>query len=160
MEWIIALIVLMIMPLGMICAAIKNYTHIDEWGYAAGRSEILECILVLEGKAFPANPPVTHPYSREANTEEQLLKPDQTALLRSRYVEYKNSNDQALFYYTIPTINPEVEVRGPKELDADIGFGTPAQNIEAFHYVTRKRLVGTYFPHQSMSVRWWPKRQG
>ena len=24
-------------------------------------------------------------------------------------------------------------------------------------YLMRRRLVGTYFPHQSMSVRWWPK---
>jgi hypothetical protein len=67
--------------------SVKNYTHIDEWGYEAGRSEILECISELEGKTFAANAPVTHAYSLEANTEEQLLKPDQTALLRARYVE-------------------------------------------------------------------------
>jgi hypothetical protein len=137
---------------------IKNYVHIDEWGYAVGRSEILECVLVLEGHTLAAaNPPTVHTYSLEVSTEERQLKPDQTVVFRTRWIEYKNINDQLFFHYTIPTLDPEVEVKGPPEIEADIGFGTPVQNVEEFHYAMRRRLVGTYFPHQSISVRWWPK---
>lgn len=136
---------------------IRNYAHIDEWGYAEGTSKILECILELEGQSFTASAkPSVEGSAFQISTEEKQLKPQQTATLRTRYVEFKNLNDVIYYHYTVPTIDPEIEVRAPDDIECSIGFGTPAETI-ASRYTIRKKLVGTYFPHQNMSVRWWPK---
>jgi hypothetical protein len=140
--------------------SIKNIIHIDEWNYAIGRSKIIECSLTIDGSTVkPTTPPVSDDFSIQTATDEKQLNPDQIATLRSKWTEYKNMNDVTFFHFTIPTIDPEVEVRTPQEIDALIGFGTPTQNIQPFHYYPmRKKMVGTYFPHQSIHVRWWPKK--
>lgn len=66
-------------------------------------------------------------------------------------------NDLLVYHFTVPTINPEIEIQVPEELEYSVEFGTPAENIEKLQYTSRKRLVGTYFPHQHMTARWWPK---
>jgi hypothetical protein len=39
---------------------IKNHIHIDEWGYVAGRSEIIDCVLEIEGQTITTtNPPIS-----------------------------------------------------------------------------------------------------
>jgi hypothetical protein len=137
---------------------IKNFVHVDEWGHAAeGRSEIIDCLLEIEGETFrPDRDLIADAYSIQISTEEKQLKPHQTAILRARWIEYKNINDVNFYHYTIPTIDPEIEVRPAQEIDCSIGFGTPAEYVES-HYSIKKQLVGTYFPHQNMSIRWWPK---
>jgi len=138
--------------------SIKNYAHIDEWGYADGKSEIQDCEMELEGHTFKAvGAPIVDAFSIQVTTGEKQLSPNQSATFRAKWTEYKNINDTLFYHFTIPTINPEVEVRIAPEIDCSIGFGTPTQNVEPYYYVMRRRLVGTYFPHQSMSVRWWPK---
>ncbi len=136
---------------------IKNFVHLDEWGYANIKSEIVECFFELEGKKFLMGEPIVDAYTIQVRTEEQQLEPDQTVTLCAKWIECKNINDVVYFHFTNPTINPEVEVKNAQELDFIIGFGTPVQNVEPSHYTNRKRLVGTYFPHQNISVRWWPK---
>src|SRR5215831_11394744 len=81
-----------------------------------------------------------------------------TATLRSKYIEYKRTNDISFYHSSTPTVNPEIEVKCPG-FECDIGFGTPNQNVHQSYYATRKQLTGTYLPHQYMSVRWWPKSQ-
>lgn len=136
---------------------IKNLMHIDEWGYAAGQSQVIECVLEIDGQTFDAGPAQIDAYSVLRQTEEKTLRPNQTAKLRARSVEYRNINDIVYFHFMAPTINPEIEVRVPPELDCNFGFGGPGENIVTLAYAPRKQLEGTYFPHQSMSVRWWPK---
>jgi hypothetical protein len=137
---------------------IKNITHIDDWGYhQVGRAEIVECILEIEGVSIDAGEPKINAYSVYRETPEKTLKPDQVANLRSRYIEYKPINDDLHYSFATPTMNPEIEVHVPSDLDCIFGFGTPSENAVESKYTPRKQLIGTYFPHQSMRVRWWPK---
>ena len=140
---------------------LKGYAAIDEWGYdGVGKSEIFDCVMEIGGETIaPTSKPVADEFAVQVSTAEKSLNPDQVAMLRSRRVEYKNINDINFYHFTIPTVDPEIEVRAFDGLGVSIGFGTPTQNIETSRYSLRKRLVGTYFPHQNMSVRWWPKAQ-
>jgi hypothetical protein len=141
--------------------SIKNYIHTDEWGYAAGNSQIIDCVMELENETIVAKDhPTSSAYSIRIETKEKVLRPNQTAKFRSKWVEYKYVNDVLFYHFAIPTVDPEIEVRLPPELDCMIGFGASEENIQPYHYTIRKRLVGTYFPHQHMSVRWWPKATG
>jgi hypothetical protein len=65
---------------------LKNIVHADEWGYAEGKSEIVDCMMELEGKVFKASSPTCDAFSIYAQTEEKDLKPDKTANLRARWV--------------------------------------------------------------------------
>jgi hypothetical protein len=88
------------------------------------------------------------------------LKPNQVANLSSKYLEYKPVNDDIHYGFMAPTINPEIEVQISDDLDCIFTFGTASENdlnVVANKYVLKKQLIGTYFPHQSMRVRWWPK---
>src|SRR5205823_2447688 len=116
---------------------IKNYVHVDEWGYESGMSEILECLLEIEGQTFAAPSNVRDAFTVRADTEEKSLQPDQVAKMRSKWVEYKNINDDLYYNFNIPTIDPEIEVRSPPELESVTGFGTLVQNIESYQYVPR-----------------------
>ena len=140
---------------------INNITHIDEWGHQQiGRAEIVECILEIEGAPIDAEEPKINEYSVYRATAEKTLKPDQVANLGSKYIEYKPVNDDLHYSFAWPTINPEIEVHVPDDLDCIYNFGTPDENAESVvlsKYTPRKQLIGTYFPHQSMRVRWWPK---
>jgi hypothetical protein len=138
----------------------RNVTHMDEWGYQkAGASEIIECILEIDGVAIDANGPNKDAYSVYRHTTQKTLKPDQVSNLRSKYVEYKPVNDDLHYSFSTPTKNPEIEVQASDDLDFIYSFGTPSENenVVVSRYAPRKQLTGTYFPHQAMRVRWWPK---
>jgi hypothetical protein len=141
--------------------SIRNITHIDEWGYQkAGASEVVECILEIDGVPTGADEPKKDAYSVYRQTTEKTLKPGQVANLRSKYVEYKPINDDLHYSFAAPTINPEIEVQVSDDLDCIFNFGTPtenAENVVVSKYAPKKQLIGTYFPHQAMRVRWWPK---
>jgi hypothetical protein len=78
-----------------------------------------------------------------------------------KHKEYRRDNDVVSFYFGMPTLNPEIEVRLPPTLDCSISFGTAdSDSATEFQYAKRSRLNGVYFPHQAMSVRWWPKGPG
>jgi hypothetical protein len=140
----------------------RNVTHMDEWGYQnVGASEVIECILELDGVAIDADEPKKDAYSVYRQTIEKTLKPDQVANLRSKYIEYKPINDDLHYSFAIPTKNPEIEVQASDDLDFIYSFGTPteSENVVVSKYAPRKQLIGTYFPHQAMRVRWWPKQK-
>ena len=136
-------------------------THIDEWGYQqVGHSQILECILTIDGVETPANKPQLNAYSVYCATAEKTLKPNQEAILRSKYIDYKPINDDLQYSFAAPTIDPEIEVHAPDDLGWFCNFGTPdetAENVVVSGITPKRQLRGTYFPHQSMRVRWWPK---
>jgi hypothetical protein len=143
--------------------SIRNITHMDEWGYQkAGTSEVIECILEIDGVTIGADEPKKDAYSVYRQTMEKTVKPDQVAKLRSRYIEYKPVNDDLHYSFAAPTVNPEIEVQVSDDLDFICNFGTPteiAENVVVSKYAARKQLIGTYFPHQAMRVRWWPKQK-
>jgi hypothetical protein len=141
---------------------ISNMAHIDEWGYQqAGRSQILECSLEIDGDANDAaDKPQNNAYSVYCQTAEKTLMTGQMAMLRSKYIDYKPINDDLHYSFAAPTINPEIEVHAPDDLDCLCSFGAAGENAESVvvsKITPRKQLIGTYFPHQSMRVRWWPK---
>jgi hypothetical protein len=143
---------------------INNILHIDEWGYkqTGTPAEILECVLEIDGTSIEAAEPKIDDHSVYSATEEKPLKPNQVAILRSKWIEYKPVNDDLHYSFGVPTINPEIVVKASDDLDFIYNFGTPSENAEnviVSKYEPRKELIGTYFPHQSMRVRWWPKPQ-
>jgi hypothetical protein len=118
--------------------------------------------LEIDGTATDAAKPKIDDYSVYRSTEERTLKPNQVAILRNKWIEYKPTNDDLHYSFAAPTINPEIEVQVSDDLDYICSFGTPSENAEnviVSKYAPRKELIGTYFPHQSMRVRWWPKPQ-
>jgi hypothetical protein len=138
---------------------LKNYVSVDEWGRdAEGKSEILECTMVIDGDTYsaPVNTPKVLEFSIEVTTEERQLKPNQTCTLRTKWVEYKTINDTTFYHFSNPTLNPEIAVKPLQGMGVTFGFGAPS-DVEESHYESRKRLAGTYLPHQHMFVRWWPK---
>jgi hypothetical protein len=137
---------------------IKNYLHIDEWGFAAGKSQIIECTLTLDGKPIPSNKTVADDYTVLATTDEHDFRPSAVAEIHSKWIEYRRINDDNVYHFTTATVDPEIQVKLPAELNCVIGFGTPEQNIYQTRYLIKRRLTGIYFPHQTMSVRWWPKK--
>jgi hypothetical protein len=139
---------------------IRNVTHIDEWGYQRAAAEIVECDLEIGGVLTHADEPKKDAHSVYRHTPEKTLKPNQVANLSSKYLEYKPVNDDIHYGFMAPTINPEIEVQISDDLDCIFTFGTASENdlnVVANKYVLKKQLIGTYFPHQSMRVRWWPK---
>jgi hypothetical protein len=98
--------------------SIRNVTHMDEWGYEkGGASEIIECILEIDGVSIGADEPKKDAYSVYCHTIEKTLKPDQVANLRSKYIEYMPVNDDLHYSFAIPTKNPEIEVQASDDLD-------------------------------------------
>jgi hypothetical protein len=139
---------------------INNIAHIDEWGYQVGHSQILECVLKIDGVEIRAEKPQINSYSVYCETAEKTLKPNQEATLRSKYIDYKPVNDDLHYSFAAPTVNPEIEVHAPDDLDWFCNFGTPdenAENVVVSGIAPKRQLKGTYFPHQSMRIRWWPK---
>jgi hypothetical protein len=138
---------------------LRNVAHIDEFGYQEiGQSEIVDCVLEIDGVATNAGEPQIDAYSVYRQTPERTLQPDQVANLRSKWIEYKPINDDLHYGFMSPTVDPEIEVHVPDDLACIFGFGTPSENALESKYRPTKRLIGTYFPHQAMRVRWWPKR--
>jgi len=139
---------------------LKNYVHIDEFGFQE-KSDILECSITLaNGKPISFDEKKRDDFSVRADTGEVSIGPGVTAELRSKWIEYRRINDVNYYHFATPTVDPEIEVRCPDDLECSFGFGTPDQNIQLYHYAPhRKQLKGTYFPHQNMSARWWPKKK-
>lgn len=135
---------------------IANFIHIDEWGRTVGKSKILECALEINGEIFEGTKQPNEKKRIKMQTEETTLQPGHVAKLRSKWVEYKSLNDSIYYHFSNPTINPEIEVGESEEFECSINFGTAEQHVEKFHFKNKRQLLGTYFPHQHMSVRWLP----
>lgn len=136
----------------------RNYAHIDEWRFSEGQSEIVECTIQAEGgEPLQSGSPVRDAYTVRAETPEISVEPGQTVKLCSKWIEYRRTNDVSYYHFSAPTVQPEIDVRIPPQLDHMFGFGTADKNIETYRYIDRATLRGTYFPHQAMHVRWWPK---
>lgn len=138
---------------------IKSMAHIDDWDYpGGGQAKVTECELEIGDLVIRAAGSTRDAYSVLSETEEKIIKPDQVAILRTKWEEYKPVNDDLYYHFATPTINPEIEVQLTDDLECIFGFGT-AGNVTELKYAPRKQLKGTYFPHQAMRVRWWPKRK-
>jgi hypothetical protein len=96
----------------------------------------------IGGEVVGSSEPVVGAYHIQQQTAERTLDSQQIAKLRSKWIEYKSTNDLLVYHFTVPTINPEIEIQVPKELEYSVEFGTPAENIEKLQYTSRKRLVG------------------
>jgi hypothetical protein len=136
---------------------IRAYLHIDDWGFAAGPSKIINCDMIKDGQTFQGISVEAEPFREKWQTEEVEIAPGKTFKSFSKYQEYRRNNDVVSYYFGSPTQNPEIEVRLPPELECSIGFGSASLDIERFAYANRSRLTGMYFPHQAMNIRWWPK---
>jgi hypothetical protein len=137
---------------------VKQFVHADEWGFKNHQSEILECGYELGNEREIAHSRARDDFTVRADVEKVAkLKPGKSVRLFSKWIEYRRNNDVLYLHFNVPTTNPEITVRPSQELDVQIGFGNPDPTVEPHQYEIRKQLQGTYFPHQLMSVRWWPK---
>jgi hypothetical protein len=136
----------------------KNYLAIDEWGFPQQKSEIIDCQIEIEG-----GPPLKFEtveqkgHYIEANTKEINVYPGVKAKLYSKFIEIKRQDDHITLVCRAPTSNPEIEVRIPPTLAYECSFGTADEKVNQSRYGFRHTLIGTYFPLQSMRLRWWPK---
>jgi hypothetical protein len=135
----------------------RAYLYIDEWGFPIGVSQILECYLLIDGKKISGKSLKAEPFRLKWSSADVDIAPRKTFTSFSKYQEFRRDNDTISVFLATPTLNPEIEVRLPDELDCSIGFGASETSIVKYEYANRSRLNGTYFPHQAMSVRWWPK---
>lgn len=51
----------------------KNFISADEWGYAAGRSEIIDCVMEIGGEVVGSSEPVVGAYHIQKQTDERTL---------------------------------------------------------------------------------------
>jgi hypothetical protein len=135
----------------------RNFIYIDDWGFENGPSQIIACNLIFNSKTYEGTPVNVEPFRQKQETEEVNIGPNETYTVFSKFKEFKRSNDIAYVHLSAPTLNPEIEVRLPPELDRSFSFGGVGTSIERHYYADRERLSGMYFPHQAMNVRWWPK---
>ncbi len=134
------------------------YLYIDDWGFADGLSRILECRLIANNRHFEGHKVTAEASSRvKWQSDEAEIGPSGTFTMLSKYTEYRRDNDVVYYFFGMPTKNPEIEVRLPPELDYSISFGGADPAIERSQYADGSQSNGMYFPHQAMSVRWWPK---
>jgi len=133
------------------------YLHIDDWGFVDRPSIILECRLIANNIPFEGHAVTAEPFREKWLSDEAEIGPSGTFTMLSKYKEYRRDNDVVYYFFGMPTKNPEIEVRLPPELDYSISFGGADTAIERSEYADRSQFNGMYFPHQAMSVRWWPK---
>jgi hypothetical protein len=130
--------------------------HMDEWGFEQERSEILECKMEVAGRP-------TINATRKDTTGSTILfegkvvpiKPGGTFTLTSRWREIKRHNDMVYVNFSIPTINPEIEVQVPDGFKVSKSFGSASEDVEEIS-TGREVVYGTYLPYHIMLVRWWP----
>ena len=140
--------------------AVKNVVEIDDWGREEiGKSQIEECSMTIDGNKVLSKKVERSGFFLAAETEERTLKRDNSARLCSKWTEYKSANDIVVYWFTTPIINPRIHVTKPENLDCDISFGgEKGDRVEVFVNGLVQQLSKTHFPHQSMSIRFWPKR--
>jgi hypothetical protein len=137
---------------------INGYVHIDEYHFRQASSEIFDCEVRLEGQAGIGYKEIEKDsHTLWAKTDAVEVPPQQYVYLRSKAAEIKRINDQMSLVFLAPTRNPETFVDIPEHLDCGFGFGTPNEKKEKSKYSHHYIMTGTYFPHQHMSFRWWPK---
>lgn len=134
--------------------------EIDEWGYSERKSEIIECEIQIGGETKKFDPAaiVRSASTVRAETEKSSLQPKETATISWKVVEYMGINDEAIYNFTWPTREPEVQVTAPPELESRAGFRSENKS-EPRRYANSVTLNGTYLPPQVMGARWWPKQK-
>jgi hypothetical protein len=138
----------------------KPYIHIDDWGFKGEPSKVIECKIALDGGpiVFGKQKPTKSSSILFEGEDEQLIKPDHYVTVISKWSEVRQSNDSVYLSLETPTVNPEIEVRAPHDLEIARTFGSTSDKVE--HIGDRGILTGTYLPKQYMVVRWWPKPNG
>jgi hypothetical protein len=130
--------------------------HMDEWGFKQERSEILECKMEVAGR------PTINATRKDATGSTILfegrevpIKPGGSFTMTSKWREIRRNNDMVFVNFTVPTINPEIEVQLPDGFKANKSFGAASEQVEEIS-TGREVVYGTYLPYHIMLVRWWP----
>ena len=93
----------------------------------------------------------------EARTPDTTIKPENTARLWAKAIQYRRTSDAVYETFRTPIVNPEIEVIIDDEKFSHVAtFGTFGDVTKA-EFNNHYTLSGVYFPGQFMVVRWWPK---
>ena len=143
--------------IGKATAETRPFLHADEWGFEE-KTIIIESKIILEDGTTIKGEPTPTTGSRLLYSGESCdIKSGHTYKSVSRFSETRRNNDIVTFHFMTPTRNPVIEIEIDRTLDHFIEFGTANEKWEKAEYSNRYTLKGTYFPHQKMTVRWWPK---
>lgn len=135
----------------------QNTISVDDWGIRGFKPNILDCQLIRRGKSNPFKEiDYTDASVISARTTQVTLRPGEKVRFLSKGVEYRRKNDLLHFAFTIPTVNPRIEVSASPSIEFRYGFSHHGEQEEE-PYASRKTLQGTYLPGMHIGVRWWPK---
>jgi hypothetical protein len=129
---------------------------VEDLNFPNGPSEILECEIQDESGNIKRAEPVRGPHGLEAKSDDITVEPGHKIKVRGKATQYRRTNDIIFETFLAPTVNPQIEVMIPDDLEVWVQFGT-AGDVEKAKYRNLYTLSGVYFPNQIMSVRWWPK---
>jgi hypothetical protein len=139
--------------------AVSTWYEAEDYKFPNGPTKIIECAIQSESQTEPNrfSAQIDHDHYVEAKTSDVTVKPDQTARLWGKAIQYRRTNDSMYETFRPPIVNPEIEVViNDEEFSHVVTFGTLGKvtKSEFKHHYT---LSGVYFPGQFMFVRWWPK---
>lgn len=138
-----------------------GYIHIDEWDFPE-KSKVMECSVkfIETGKEYKMGAPnVLEDRSVMAETENVAIPPGKSISVSTSWEEYKYKNDDLEFFFTVPTLNPTIQIQAPEGFVVRQDFGTEEQEKKMDPHNPRTTLIGILFPLQRIRIRWWPTNQ-
>lgn len=131
---------------------------IDEWFHDTGSSKILSfgyTKLDTKSEDFEL---AKSTHSIAIKEQKVSLAPMEEITVWFETEEIKHRNDDALWNFGAPTLNPTITVKAFEGISIVAGFGyrSPPEELGAGTY----RLKGTLLPSQIVIIRWWEKEKG
>jgi hypothetical protein len=127
----------------------------DEWGFPNAKSEIFECEVRDEAGNTDKFQHIENDGGvLKTSTNEIFISPQGRAFGFLKFSEIRRTNDHIMGVSTLPTKNPEIEVKISPNFEYSVSFGHPVERVQMAKYSPRHTMLGTYFPNQPMRVRW------
>lgn len=124
--------------------------------FKEGLTTLLECGIESDETKEEFNETEKSEHSIGATTKKIDILLNKTARAYGKATQYRKTSDLVFESFSMPAVEPVIEVIIDPSLDYQVEFGTYG-DVKESRYGNRHRLSGVYFPGQHMFVRWWPK---
>jgi hypothetical protein len=132
----------------------------EDYKFPNGPTQIIECGIESHSEKCQSSEQTVRKRDVEVKTADLIVRPDGTARVWGKALQYRRINDVMSENFRLPIVNPEIEVIiNEEEFSHEIAFGTYGDYTKS-KYSNHYALSGVYFPGQFMWVRWWPKGSG
>ena len=130
---------------------------IDEWFHEEGTSRIISFGFSKLGTKSEVLEPIKRPHTIAVKEQKIALGPKEEVTVWFEAEEIKYRNDEQVWNFGSPTLNPTVNVKAFEGISIGVGFGyrSPAEELGIGIY----RLKGTLLPSQILIIRWWRKKR-